>query len=33
MWRMTRLDWTFSGSAEIATGVLLLTVVMLALFV
>ncbi len=27
MWRITRFDWNFSSTAEIATGVLLLALV------
>jgi len=33
MWRIERLGWNFSSTAEIATGVLLLATIVTALFV
>jgi hypothetical protein len=33
MWRLERLGWNFSSTAEIATGVLLLAAMVAALFV
>jgi hypothetical protein len=32
MWRMTRFEWNFSSTAEMATGILLLVAVVAALF-
>jgi hypothetical protein len=32
MWRFTRFDWNFSSTAEIATGVLLLASIAIAVF-
>jgi hypothetical protein len=31
MFRMTRIDWTFSGTAEAVTGVLLLCAIVMVL--
>jgi hypothetical protein len=33
MWRLERLEWNFSSTAEIATGVLLLATIVAVLFV
>lgn len=32
MWRMTRLEWNFSSTAEIVTGVLLLVTIVAVFF-
>ena len=33
MWRLPRLEWTFSGTAELVTGIVLLAAVVSVLFV